>query len=251
MNTFPWAYLAIPEVCRIDRRIFKKQFFENTRLTVTDKKWFTNDIETIIWRYAMKPSDTNINAITEEDYAYHEIAIIEVLLKKGGHVKRLSEVIHRGIPYPLMIVFKNEHIVRLSIADKRYNMADPQSATLRSLWVTGSMDPDHLTKIDREFLNLIGFPNQPKLHLKAFYHGWIDLFNTYDAAKISGMFAVPSDQEEKEHQIQGLEEYRDLVDRISDLKTELKKKEAFNEKVSLNMEIKKLESQMKQVARKL
>lgn len=199
----------------------------------------------------MKPGDTHINAFTEVDYAYDEIAVIEVLLKNRDHVKRISEVIHRGIPYPLMIVFRKEHIARLSIADKRYNLADPQAATLRALWVTESMDPDQLTKIEREFLNRMGYPNQPKIHLKAFYHGWIDLFNTYDAAQISGTFAVPSDHDEKENQIQRLAEFRDLEARVTDLKTELKKKEAFNEKVSLNMEIKKLESQMKHIAGKL
>jgi hypothetical protein len=246
---FPYNQLQIPDKCLIEKRVFKKLFYENAKLTVTDKKWFTKDIDTITWKYSLKPAQTLIHAIKEEEYSYDELAVIEVDLKKGNHLNRLADIIHRAIPYPLLIVFKKDKNVSLSIADKRFNQADDQAATIKELWVTDWLDQD--SDIDNKFTEQLNYEDQPRLHLKMFYYSWIDCFNAYKVAQISGNFKVPSKQEDKEQRIRYLNEFRSLEYQIEQRRSELKKQDGFNDKVQLNVEIKELEKQLKKVADRL
>ena len=51
-----YASMAIPAACQLGKRVFKKLFHENAKLGATDKKAFREDIDTITWRYTLKPS---------------------------------------------------------------------------------------------------------------------------------------------------------------------------------------------------
>ncbi|MEX2345297.1 MAG: DUF4391 domain-containing protein [Balneolaceae bacterium] len=251
MSELPYSYLEIPEQCLIEKRVYKKLFCENARLTATDRKWFTKDINSVRWIYSLKPSDTLIHAYKEENYTYDEIAVIEVELKNDHHVKRLADIIHRVIPYPLLIVFKDEDWVHLSVADKRFNLADHQAATLSELWMTDRLTKDDYGGTEQKFLQQLSYSRQPRLHMKLFYEGWIQAFIAYKISRISGEYTLPDSDQEKQKQVNALKEYRRLDQKIAELKTELNKQEAFNEKVKLNVDIKKLEKQRKQIAEKL
>jgi len=251
MTEFPWTILNIPEKCLIEKRVYKKLFFENTKMTVTDKKWFTKDIDTINWVYALKPNSTLIHAVKEDHYTYDEIAVLEVELEQDDHSNRLADIIHRVIPYPLLIAFKGEDWVRLSVADKRYNLADNQAAKLEEFWVTNRLHEERLNEVELAFLKQMSYDRQPRLNLKQFYKGWVEAFISYKTAKITGEFTMPNSPEGKQKQVQALNTYRNLEQEITDLRTELKKQEAFNEKVKLNVEIKELEKQLQKTAQQL
>ena len=251
MKEFPWTFLNIPEKCLIEKRVYKKLFFENTKMTATDKKWFTKDVDSIHWMYALKPNSTLIHAVKEKHYTYDEIAVLEVELDQDDHCNRLADIIHRVIPYPLLIAFKGEDWVRLSVADKRFNLADNQAATLEELWVTNRFHEERLNEIERAFLKQMSYDKQPRLNLKRFYRGWIDTFISYKTARITGEFMMPDSPEGKQKQVEALQSYRKLEQQITDLRTKLKKQDAFNEKVKLNVEIKELEKKLQKTEQKL
>lgn len=251
MKDFPYSHLNIPEKCLIEKRVYKKLFFENAKLTSTDKKWFTKDIDTVKWMYSLKPSATLIHALKEEHYTYDEIAVIEVKLQNDDHCKRLADIIHRVIPYPLLIVFMCEEWVRLSVADKRFNLAENQAATLKECWVTHRLEEGHQKGVDKAFIKQMNYERQSRLNLKLFYRGWIEAFIAYKTALISGVYKVPDTNEQKLIQVRALNEYRKIEQEIEELRGKLNKVEAFNEQVKLNMCIKKLEKQLNITAEKL
>ncbi|PWN06120.1 DUF4391 domain-containing protein [Rhodohalobacter mucosus] len=251
MDEFPYTYLKLPEKCRLDKPVYKKLFYENAKFSVTDKKWFTKDINHIRWKYSIKPTVTLIFPVKEEHFHYDEIAVIEVDLENDHHVNRLTDIIHRAIPYPMMIVFKGKQWVRLSVADKRFNLADNQAATIEEYWVTEQIDENLKANSDRAFVEQLAYDKQPRLNLKVFYKGWIDAFTAYKVASVTGNFEMLDEQSKKQQRIKALNEHRDLEEQIEALKVKLKKEEAFNEKVKLNVDIKELEKQLKQIAKQL
>lgn len=248
---FPYNFSAIPEKCLLEKRVYKKLFYENTDLTVTDKKWFTKDIEELSWKYTLKPELTMIHAFEEEHYEYDEIVVIEVGIDKFDHAERLSDIIHRSIPYPLLIVFRQESIVCLSVADKRYSLTDDQSATINKLWVTAPLIEDTLHETEQQFLEQLEYEKQPQLHLKAFYQGWLDAFYAYDISRVTGQFEVMTEQEKKEQRRKALDEYRRIEDDIAELRSQLNKENTFSKKMELNVEIKELQDQLNEVSEKL
>ena len=248
---FPYNYLAIPEKCLLEKRVYKKLFYENTDFTVTDKKWFTKDIDEISWKYTLKPELTMIHAFEEEHYEYDEIVVMEVAVHSLDHTERLSDIIHRSIPYPLFIVFLHDSTVCLSVADKRYSLTDDQSATIQKLWIIEPLIEGGLEHNERRFLEQLTFKNQPQLHLKAFYNGWLDAFYAYEISKVTGEYEIASEQEKKEQRRKALVEYHQIENDITDLRRQLKNESAFRKKMELNVEIKELQYQLNELSEQL
>ena len=248
---FPYSYLQLPENCQLEKRIYKKLFYENTRMNTTDKKWFTADIESITWMYTLKPELTVIKAFEEEHFSYEEITVVELEISSNRHLKRLSDIIHRSIPYPLLLIYRENETLFFSIADKRYNLADDQAATLRALWVTDGFTHTGLTATQELFLQQLAYTKQPKIHLKAFYQSWIEAFRAYEVASITGEFSMETEAEKRKELIKKLSAYRDTEQQLQELKTELKKQSSFSDKVKLNVTIKTLENELKTIAQTL
>jgi hypothetical protein len=248
---FPYSYLQLPENCLLEKRIYKKLFYENTRMNATDKKWFTADIESITWMYTMKPELTVIKAFEEEHFSYEEVTVVELEISSSSHLKRLSDIIHRSIPYPLLLIFRENETLFFSIADKRYNLADGQAATLMALWVTDGFTQAGLTTAQEFFLQQLAYSKQPKIHLKSFYHNWIEAFRAYEVAAITGTFSMETETAKREARIEQLAAYRDTEQQLQELKSELKKQASFSEKVNLNVQIKSLENELKTIAKNL
>ncbi len=97
----------------------------------------------------------------------------------------------------------------------------------------------------------MAFSKQPQLHLKAFYNGWLDAFSAYDISKVTGSFEMISEREKKNQRREAFAEYRQLEQQITERRTVLKKESAFNKKMDINVQIKKLQDQLNKVTEKL
>jgi hypothetical protein len=93
-------------------------------LGATDKKAFKQDIDTITWRYTLKPETINIAKYEDGEREYLEVAVIEVVLKSPKRRKRIAEVIQRAIPYPVLLIFAHGDEVALNVAEKRISLSD-------------------------------------------------------------------------------------------------------------------------------
>ena len=95
IETF-YEILAIPDTCRLGKRVFKKLFYENAKLGVTDKKAFKEDIDVITWVYTLKPSTIPIQAYEDNEREYHEVTILQVDLRRCSIVPTGSQKLSTG-----------------------------------------------------------------------------------------------------------------------------------------------------------
>jgi hypothetical protein len=124
-----YQHLAIPETCHLGKRVFKKLFIENAQLGITDKKAFQDDIETVTWQYTLKPNTIQIQSYEDDEREYLEVALLEVELRDARRHKRIAEVIHRAVPYPVILVFNQKSEIEdqkwlLSLAHKRFSLSE-------------------------------------------------------------------------------------------------------------------------------
>ncbi len=114
-----WQAMKLPESCLLNSRIYKKMLLESADLGSNDKKVVTEDIDTLIWRYTLKPETINIPRLQTEELDYPEIAVIHVTLRNLNRTKRLVEIIQCAIPYPLVLIISHGSSLWLSLANKR------------------------------------------------------------------------------------------------------------------------------------
>jgi hypothetical protein len=232
-----FAYMEIPESCRLDKRVFKKLFLENGTLNVTDKKAFSEDILNITWRYTFKPETINIPRYEDDEREYHEVAILQIDLKKSARYKRIAQIVQRTIPYPVLIVFSFENSVALSAAEKRINRADTDKVMVEVFHETDWIELDAPTSAQQPFLESLSIRTCSFDNYLSLYSDMVARIVALNCGALSGDFVLYTDRS-REERVQGLDEVRRLQQQESELRSALKKEEQFNRKVDLNMKIK-------------
>ena len=96
--------LSLPPHSRVDRRVPKKLLLEHGAPTAADKRHITEGIDEIRWLAALKPETIGVQAYRDTDRDYSEIAVLSMNLRVGAKVPRLMELLHRAIPYPVLLL---------------------------------------------------------------------------------------------------------------------------------------------------
>ncbi len=243
--------MGIPDACHLGKRVFKRLFRENAKLGATDEKAFREDIDTITWMHTLKPSTIPIKPYEDEQREYHEVALLHVELKTQKRTARIAEIMHRAIPYPLVIVFAFEKMCALSTAHKRFSLAEKGAIIAEELILTDWIDLSNVSSVQRDFMNSLAVAGLPHTHFLAFYSAIVDRLVALDCAHLTGEYRLESAVEKRRDQRQRLSVCHDLENRIEELKTAIKKETQFNRQVELNMKMKALENKLKEKVARL
>ncbi len=249
--------MALPNACHLGKRVHKKLFYENAQLNVTDRRAFAENIDSIIWQYTLKPSTIPIQPYEDSQREYVEIQVLQVNLRTLRFTKRIAEVIHRAIPYPLMIAFVYqtlsdegilaECLCSLSLAPKRLSQAEHGTIVVEEFLSTDWIDLTSLSAVEVEFLDNLALTYLPHTHLYAFYTALLDRVVALGYAKLTGRYRVESAVEEGHARKDRLAASHNLELQISEHREALAKETQFNRKVELNMKIKKLKQQLQKL----
>ena len=219
-----YQQLAIPDSCLLKQRIYKKQFYNNTPLNKADQQRFSELVDTVEWRYTLKPGTINIPKYVDQHREYLEIALLQVNLKKqpatASQQGKLAEMIQRAIPYPLILVFVWQEHIAIQLAHKRINLADSSKLTLERLFDTGWLNLSQLSPCQHAFLDDFVLLRCSYLDL---YHCYQDLVRrvvALNCADFSGHYHL-SEGAEGEQQTR-LDRLRSHQQQLALLRAELK-----------------------------
>ncbi len=236
--------MAIPESCYLGKRVFKRLFLENIKLNSTDKKAFKEDIDTIIWQYALKPLTIQIQPYEDNEREYLEVAVLEINFNNSKRYERVAKVIHRAIPYPLVLILSDEKNCALSLATKRFSQAEKGAIVVEEFFTTSWMNLASPTQMQEHFLESLAIPGLPNTHFFAFYSALVERFVALDCARFSGKFRLNSEADKQQLRKNILGECHKLQLQISEIRLRIKKETQFNRKVELNSKIKELEQKL-------
>ena len=239
--------LAFPERSFLGKRVYKRLFSEHASLGVTDRKTFSEDIDTILWQYMLKPSTVPIQPFIKDDREYLEVAVIEMTMKNPRRATRITEIVHRTIPYPVILVLVSDAMILVSLAQKRQSRAERDAIVAEDFVDSQWIDLSSTMDVEDQFLDSVSFRKLPAVNFFVYYTGFRDRIVALNAARLSGRFVVDAIGTKKAH----LEEYHALDREITDLRAAIKKESAFNRQVELNNRIKELERLRAQTVQQL
>ena len=247
-----YRQMAIPDACYLGRRVFKTLFHEHAVLGITDKKAFAEDIDTITWQYTLKPSTIPIQPYADGQREYLEVAILQVDLKTLKRTGRITEIIHRAIPYPLVVVMvgppDDGPQVLLSLAHKRFSQAEKGAFVAEELFTTDWINPAAPSRAQTAFLESLAIRGLPHTHFFAFYSALVDRVTALECARLTGQFRLESAAERRENRRQRLAACHELEVQIAEHKVAIRAETQFARQVELNAKIKQLEHQLRQEA---
>ena len=239
-----YGKMAIPDACYLGKRVFKKLFHEHAVLGVTDKKAFREDIDTVTWQYTFKPSTIPIQPYEDSEREYHEVAFLQVDLKTLRRTNRIAEVIHRAIPYPLVVVFAFEASCALSLAHKRFSQAEKGAIVAEEFLTTGWISLANPAPVQQAFLDSLAMRDLPHTHFFSLYSALVDRVIALDCARLTGEYRLETAAERREQRRNHLARCHELEVEIAEHKAAVKAETQFNRQVDLNTKIKALEREL-------
>ncbi len=185
-------HLALPDSTFLGTRITKKMLIDNNELSSADKKLVTDVIQSVEWKNTLKPETLNIPVYVTETVEYIEIAVIRVALKTDGKQKgklnKINKLLHSLIPYPVILLVKQEDELAISLADKRINQADKSKLVIEHIYSSDWLITKNLTENENYFLNDFSLKNTSSINYFELYHDFISMMISLETSKISGRY---------------------------------------------------------------
>jgi Domain of unknown function (DUF4391) len=239
------AALDLPGSCRVDQRVPKKLLIENGAPTASDKRQINDGIEEIQWLAALKPNTISVPAYRDDVREYLEIAVLSVTLRatndKPAKAGRLAELVHRAVPYPLVLLLRSEQTLMLSLAHKRWAQNEVGKVVLDGSIVEVALPGDAPpSAIEIAFMQALALMRQPQATLNALYQGWMDSLQALLAGRISGAFTHADNLEQAANRRAALRHCEELDAQIVTLRLAAIKENQMARQVAINLEIKAL-----------
>jgi hypothetical protein len=243
--------MALPPGARVDQRVPKKLLLEQGAPTAADKRKIQDGIEELVWVAALKPNNIGVLAFKDEVREYLEIAVLTVLLRSAAKLTRLTELIHRAIPYPVVLWTEQDGAVSLSLAHKRWSQGEAGEVVIEDVRRTAPLADTSPTKHEAAFLASLALSELRTRDLYTLYQGWLDRVAALEAASITGAFVVPETEERAAAQRKALGLHARLQRELAVRRAQAAKEKQLNRRVELNLEIKRLGAKLADIANDL
>lgn len=236
----PAAALVLPDGALVDRRVPKALFVEHGARTATDKRSIREGIEEIRWLATLTPTTIGVAEYSDAGREYVEIAVLKLTLRCHAKAERLTELLHRAVPYPVLLFSCQEDTLVISLAHKRWSQAEEGKTVLDGAVVVTPDWNDQQHEAIKAFSEALAIGSQPRTSLFSLYQGWIDAVRALWAAMVTGEFLLPSSPLEAQERASALLKYNRLESRIVELKTAARKESQIARRVEMNLELKRL-----------
>ena len=236
----PFEALALPRDALIDRRVPKTLLIENGGFAASDRRRIREGIEELRWLAVLKPATVGIAEYRDTEREYLEIPVLRLELRAADRGGRLVELVHRAVPYPVLLIAWRNGTPELSLVHKR-----------RSLGGTGKIVPDgevfaarvsehHTRGALAAFQDALTPSHKPRDTLHTLYQGWIDAVRAFRVAEVTGEFCLPATVAIALDRESALREFRGLNHRIRKLHFAASKEKQMSRRADLNTELARL-----------
>lgn len=234
--------LDLPASSRIDQRVPKTLLLESGALTAADKRIINEGIGELLWLAVLKPTTIGVPEYRDDVREYLEIAVLRLSVRAAAKPTRLVELVHRAVPYPLLLLTEQGEQVGLSAVHKRWSQGEAGKTVLEG----GVVAVEWAREDDEEwwpaFPDAMALGKQPRTTLHALYQGWIDTLLALQAARVTGAFAVAADAAHAALRRDALQECARLDADITRLRAAAAKEKQMSRRVDLNLELKRVEA---------
>lgn len=239
-NFDPIAALALPPGALVDRRVPKTLLIENGAPTAADKRRIREGVEEVRWLAALKPTTVGVAEYRDATREYLEIAVLKLTLRSVARPGRIIELVHRAVPYPMLLIAWQGGTHEISLAHKRWSQGEAGKTVIEGGVVSTRLEDGSTDKLTVAFCDALAMNRQPASTLYSLYQGWIDTVQALRAASVTGHFLMPASEMEARDRAAALEEFWRLESRIDELSASGRKEKQIARQVDINLELKRL-----------
>jgi hypothetical protein len=236
--------LGLPPEARVDARVPKKLLIEQGAPTTADKRAIQEGIDELQWLAACKPSTIGVPTFKDATREYVEIAVVACAFRPGAKAARLIELIHRSIPYPVLLVTADEQGIALSVAHKRHAEREAGKVVIERVVSVAGLSKEQSNPNEQAFTQSLALAKQSRRNLCTLYEGWLARIEALNAARLNGAFVASDDAAAIERRREALEAHARLMREVTGLRAKANREKQMNRRVDLNVAIQRLEAEI-------
>lgn len=229
----PLLKLELPKTSIYQQFLPKTQFYQHGEFNQAEKNIFINCIEKITLYAQLTRENTNIDQYKDEERTYEEIAVFFLELRKKENTDRIAKLLMDTIPYPMILIGKYGDKYIFYGANQRDNKVDRTKMIVEDIYNTGFINQES------DFIEQINYKNLSKINFYTFYNDYMDVIINFNLEKRN--IREVTDKEETLRKIKELEEEK------IQLQNKMNGEKQFNRKMDLNIKIKNIEKQLKEM----
>lgn len=229
-------WLQLSERTKIGQQVYKNVFYTQDFFKSQEQEIFTQDVEKIIWANAIKPDTVLLESVDNGEEKYKEVQFFEVCLKSVQNIDKIHSLLQRSIAFPLIILFHFDDTLALGGALKSYSLEGKVKKTEETL-LTQLQTEQHYQELKQYFSN-----KHPIKTLKEYYLFIYDGLKAQNLQEKTQNFRVDNALDARK---QKLVEKEKLEKEIENLKKKLSKESNISKKVTLGLELRRLQDKLK------
>ena len=282
----------LPAQAQVGQRIPKKMLVEQGAPTAADKRLINDTIDELWWQATLKPGSvgvpafhaapgtatsptaptdgagsavaatSDVGAASADATDMIEIALVSAHLRpptREAQARRLMQLIHRAIPYPVLLVAQAPEGTVLSLAHKRASLGEAGKWVLADSADTHAFDPTQPTAAETQFMASLALEQLPRsalTDLRALYQAVADRITALAVAQVTGHFKVPevataTPAASVAAQRHALAERSRLIDQLASARNTAAKAGQMSQRVELNLQIQRLQRQLQELQDRL
>lgn len=242
--------LALPPEARVDQRVPKKLFLEHGAPTAADRKRIQTRLGEVTWVAALKPGTIAVPAYRDAEREYLEVAVLNVRTQGAEDDARLPELVHRAIPYPLLLLSEGDATLTLSLAHKRWSRGEGERVVLDGALLVAVLHfPPHA--IESDFVSSLAPAGERPRDLWELYDGWMARVQALSAARITQRYVVATTAARVSERREALARYDETVRELAALRLAAEREKQITKRVELNLELRRLEQERAELLERL
>lgn len=238
--------LALPAACRVDRRVAKSLLVERGDLSSTDRRLAEAGIERLSWRATLNPGDVGLPAFVDETHEYEQVVVMAADLRPGAKPARLTEVIHRAVAHPLVLLVSEPEGTVMSVGLKRRHERESKRVVIERLVIAppvlGAGDA-----IERAFMDSLALAALPSHDLWSLHTGWSERAEAFSAARITGAYRLVVDDEQAQIRRDALAAHSVGAREVSRLRKAAAAEPRLNRRIDLSRAVARAEAELAHV----
>jgi hypothetical protein len=245
--------LALPREALVGQRVPKTLLVENGAPTAADKRLIENGVDELRWVAALKPTTIGVASFRDATREVVELAVLTLAVRGVTDTKlaRLVELIHRTIPYHLLLIAGDlVALPKLSLADKRWAQNEGGKVVLDGEVVDSDLGT-HSAHVQADLLGALALARLPRTTLYALYRGWIDAVLAAEAARITGAFVTVDSPERAAERREALRICSSLEATMASLRSAAAKERQMARQVEINLELKRVNTRYQEARQRL
>lgn len=234
--------LDLPDRALLNQRVPKKMLAEYGAPTATDRRQLNEGIEELRWVATLKPATIAVPAYRDEVREYLEINVLRLALREKARTNRIVELVHRAVPYLVVLIAGDVDSLSVSLAHKRWSLGESGKTVLDDAVVEARFDESLEAGVVDAFTTAIALQRQPRGDLNELYGGWVNVLLALQAARRTGEFVVRTSAERAQLRHQALLDCTRLEAEMASLRAAAEKESQLARQVSLNLELQRLQA---------